>query len=298
MAAEQVSERIHWAAQEDVSRRLMDLYAVGTGLALAIGVERMVRFTGDSDALICWESLPLFVALVATLIPCYHGALRHLYKRWIEAHDGMASSSMMVDFVMLFLGVGVMLAMGYVLTQPFAFAVALMALLLLDCLWALTFDYLVDRRTRRQSTRRWLKMLAPEAARFVRDVATTKKPAAHPSSTGCGSTPGRLPFRYRFSSSSRRAACPRSPWRFRWPSWCSPWRGRYSTTGSTPASTSLSADHAAPTTDVPARVWRRDDGRDGPRVVDRPEPLRDRMGGVSSLGFRTSEVPPGGGHVA
>ena len=237
MAAEQVSERIHWAAQEDVSRRLMDLYAVGTGLALAIGVERMVRFTGDSDALICWESLPLFVALVATLIPCYHGALRHLYKRWIEAHDGMASSSMMVDFVMLFLGVGVMLAMGYVLTQPFAFAVALMALLLLDCLWALTFDYLVDRRTRRQSTRRWLKMLAPEAARFVRDVATTKKPAAHPELNWLWLNTWSLAVSVPLLVVVEASSLPRSPWRFRWPSWCSPWRGRYSTTRSTPAST-------------------------------------------------------------
>ena len=56
-------------AKKDVWERLMDLYAVGAGLALAIGVERMVRFSGDSDAEIRWAALPVFVALLATLVP-------------------------------------------------------------------------------------------------------------------------------------------------------------------------------------------------------------------------------------
>jgi hypothetical protein len=168
-----------WKAQEDVSRRLMDLYAVGTGLALAIGVERMVRFTDESDALIRRDSLPLFAALLATLVPFYHGALRHLHKRWIESH-GLTPASMMVDFVMLFLGVGVMFAMGYVLTQPWTFAVALLTLLALDCLWAITFDYLVDRPTRGAPTRAWPAMLLTSAWGFLRDVVRGNRPADQP----------------------------------------------------------------------------------------------------------------------
>jgi hypothetical protein len=179
MPADQASDSKEWEAQKDVSGRLMDLYAVGTGLALAIGVERMVRFTDESDALIRWESLPLFIALVATLIPFYHGALRHLYKRWIESHDCMTRRSMMVDFVMLFVGVVVMLAMGFVLTQPWTFAVALVALLVLDCLWALTFDYLVDRPVRQRMTD-WLSRLLKASLAFARDPLSRSRPGAHP----------------------------------------------------------------------------------------------------------------------
>lgn len=154
---------------------------MGTGLALAIGVERMVRFTDESDALIRWESLPLFIALVATLIPFYHGALRHLYKRWIESHTGMTRRSMMVDFVMLFVGVGVgvMLTMGFVLTQPWTFAVALAALLILDCLWAVTFDYLVYRPVR-QPVHGWLKRLLKASLAFARDPLSRRSPSTHP----------------------------------------------------------------------------------------------------------------------
>ena len=156
-------------ARENVSRHLMELYAIGAGLALAIGVERMVRVVGDTDAEIRWESGPVFLALLATLVPFYHGALRHLQYRWIDAPSGMTRMSMMVDFMMLFAGVSVMFAMAYLVTQPHAFAIALLVLLAVDCLWAVSFDLLTRLAKAPDLTpRRWLRSLLSDGMRYYR----------------------------------------------------------------------------------------------------------------------------------
>ena len=99
---------------------------------------------------------------------------------------------MMVDFLMLFLGVAVMFVMAYVVTQPWAFALALLALLAIDRLWALTFNFLVGRSARGGEPREWLGTLAGRGWRFVARSPGRSEPGGSTSRGAGDSDPAEL----------------------------------------------------------------------------------------------------------
>jgi hypothetical protein len=180
-----------------MSRRLIELYAVGVGLALAVGVERMVDLPDTGTASIRWTSMPTFVALLPTLITFYHGALRHLHLRWIEERDTMRPLGMMADLLMLVAGVTVLIGMAFLLTATWSFAVALMVLLVVDCLWAVTFRVVTRGSAvqQRLSEMTWLWLNLGALLVGLIGLAAVRAGDIDPASAGSGSASQSLPWR-------------------------------------------------------------------------------------------------------
>jgi hypothetical protein len=136
---------------------LQGLYSVVVALALTLAAERLFPVEqGVSPS----RAFVLATALLVTLIPFYHGALRHLdelYGR--ETGQSAHPFSVLVDFLLLFLESCVLLAMAASITQePNVFAWLFLALLTLDVIWAyLTTTFLVPGRER-VAQKTWLKV--------------------------------------------------------------------------------------------------------------------------------------------
>lgn len=124
----------------------MELYAVTAGLALAAALEsafssqgRGVLFEGAD-----WQ---LLVAFVVTLVPFYHGAMRHLDDEWVDAAEPAAPWLMLVDFGVLFVQAAVFFVLGRNISDPTDFSAWYAILLGTDVVWATV--YLLGRRARR-----------------------------------------------------------------------------------------------------------------------------------------------------
>lgn len=114
---------------------LQGLYTVTVGLSLTIGVERL--FPGELHGTLEAGAVSTFIAFLATLLPFYHGALRHLDQTYIHLGDGRPPPRwlLFVDFLTLFLEACLLISMGATVEQPGTFLVLLLILLLLDIIW-------------------------------------------------------------------------------------------------------------------------------------------------------------------
>lgn len=114
-------------------RHLQSLYSVVVAVALTIAVERLLPL----DQAIRADKLPLFIALLATLIPFYHGTLRHLDDVYIERKElDRRETALLFDFFALFLESCILLGLAASITKPHFFTWTLLSLLLVDVLWA------------------------------------------------------------------------------------------------------------------------------------------------------------------
>jgi hypothetical protein len=112
---------------------LSGLYSVVVALALTVAVTTVIDIDGGSVRLDVVGVLGALTLLV-TLIPFYHGGLRHLsdsYGTGRRVHKGL----ILWDFGLLFLEACVLLSAGAVIGSPEALAIALVTLWTLDILW-------------------------------------------------------------------------------------------------------------------------------------------------------------------
>jgi hypothetical protein len=78
------------------------------------------------------------VAFVATLIPFFHGTLRHLDSVYIEQNvRPVRNGALLADFTLLFLQSCFFFALGVHIAHPDTFGWIFVGLLLLDALWAI-----------------------------------------------------------------------------------------------------------------------------------------------------------------
>ena len=126
------------------------LYTIVAGLSLTTAVGRLIRESpgpsaevrAGSDAFVRVANvdlyanvLPMFVTLVVTLIPFYHGANRYLYSSYVFNNDLPRPLTAIVDFVFFFSQALLFYAMALVLGEALWFYWLFTALLALDCLW-------------------------------------------------------------------------------------------------------------------------------------------------------------------
>jgi len=124
-------------AEDSSLKHLQELYTVTVGLSLTIGVERL--FPGELHGTLEAGAVATFIAFLATLLPFYHGALRHLDQKYIYLVNGRKPSPrwlLFVDFLTLFLEACLLISMGATVEQPHTFLVLLLLLLLLDIIWS------------------------------------------------------------------------------------------------------------------------------------------------------------------
>jgi hypothetical protein len=118
-------------------RHLQTLYTVVVGVALTVALEDISATTpGQTSLLSSVDAVLLLVAFIATLLPFYHGALRHLDVTWIEKEGrDVKSGALLADFVILFVEGCLFLLIARQLGSPFHFGVGLAALLAIDVIW-------------------------------------------------------------------------------------------------------------------------------------------------------------------
>lgn len=133
-------------ANAGVARRLGELYAVAAGLALASALERAVTVSDRGGWMASGDGALLFAFLV-TLIPMYHGTMRHIDHEW-TADKPAAPGLMLSDFVGLFLQAATLFVLGRQIPSVDGFTAWYAVLLGIDVLWAVVFvfgSYLGDR---------------------------------------------------------------------------------------------------------------------------------------------------------
>lgn len=120
------------AAKSSV-RNLGALYSVVVGVALAYAIEEVIDPVAATP--FSWHLMPLFIALLATLVPFYHGALRHLDVTYVEhPGEGLNNGALLADFLLLFVEGSLFVALASLLDRPVWFGWTLVSLLLLDAL--------------------------------------------------------------------------------------------------------------------------------------------------------------------
>lgn len=146
----------------DSVRHLQLLYSTVVGLGLAVAMTRAVD-VGQAHVTLDWRSLPVLVAYISTLIPFYHGALRHLDDGYI--HDSAAehgrSGLLLADFAVLFIEGSLLFALAAFMPAPTSFAFALLLLLAVDTVWGVIFHRVTTRPMSASSTElKWARLNA------------------------------------------------------------------------------------------------------------------------------------------
>lgn len=149
-------------ARENSVRSLQNLYTVVVGLALSMAVGRFVAAVDVARAVFA-PSLFNFLSFLLTLVPFYHGALRHLDITYVEnAKQQPRKGALAIDFWLLFLEACVVLALAIWISEPEFFPWGMAALFLLDTIWGgVTYIAVTaDARTNHESRWAWINIIA------------------------------------------------------------------------------------------------------------------------------------------
>lgn len=136
-------------------RHLQNLYAVVVAVALTVAVERSLPEAHAVET----SALPLFVALLATLIPFYQGTLRHLDSVYIEGTVArVRDGALLLDFFALFLESCVFLGLAASVARPWFFAWSYLTLLTIDIVWTLVTTTALSASRTNWAQLRWLRV--------------------------------------------------------------------------------------------------------------------------------------------
>jgi hypothetical protein len=103
---------------------LQQLYTVVAGVALTLAITKLL----DEKAAmpLRFDVIPYFLAYLVTLVPFYHGALRHLDITYFEdAQAKTKAGALMFDWTLLFLESCFLLGLALLLRSPKPFGFAL-----------------------------------------------------------------------------------------------------------------------------------------------------------------------------
>lgn len=122
-------------ARKDSVRHLLFLYSVVGALSLETAISNLID-VNRSGIPVNWTVAPMTVAFMVTLVPFFHGALRHLddYHVFVTG-PSLKRGALLADFVFLFLQASLLFALASFTPSYRNFLGTLMLLLLLDIVW-------------------------------------------------------------------------------------------------------------------------------------------------------------------
>lgn len=142
-------------ARTNSVRNLEYLYTTVVAVALSLSIYNLIDTTRGS-APFKLELLPIFFALLVTLIPFYHGALRHLDITYIEeGGKHVRKGALLVDFSALFIESCLFVVLAAFVPRPIYFAWGLVVLLAFDTVWGVTAYLGFSREGRLKPERTW-----------------------------------------------------------------------------------------------------------------------------------------------
>lgn len=116
---------------------LSSLYTVVMGIALSIGISRVVGAT-DGIASVSMALILLFMAFFVTLFPFYHGAMRHIDDAYIECENPTDKDLILLfDLFLLVLHGIAFVILALLLDYPSQFAWVLLVVLGIDVIWGI-----------------------------------------------------------------------------------------------------------------------------------------------------------------
>lgn len=138
------------------------LYTIVAALALTSAIERLVLDRGtatlrhfDAHSIsVEYASLFMFVGLVATMIPFYHGANVYLFETHVFGPDIRRPLAVLMDFLFFFTQGLLFFFASRVIGDPELFFWVIVGVLIWDCIWEM-FVYLSGESNFSQ-IRRWL----------------------------------------------------------------------------------------------------------------------------------------------
>ena len=140
---------------ENSIRSLANLYTVVIGAALSVAVVSAIDVNKGLES-INGVTVLLFVAFLATLLPFFHGALRHLDDVYIEnKNEHVSRSAVIFDFALLFMHALVFLVLSQLLKKPADFAWLLIVVLAIDVAWGLFTSFGASSVGRNSVESRW-----------------------------------------------------------------------------------------------------------------------------------------------
>lgn len=144
------------SARENSVKQLSELYNVVTGVALVLAITNIV----DPSAAfipVRTETVLNFLSFLVVIIPFHQGAVRHLYATYVEAGGSsrIKQGALAFDFVILFSEACLFVALAAVLVKTALFAVVLIALLTIDCIWGFLATLAFTGATAQAAERKW-----------------------------------------------------------------------------------------------------------------------------------------------
>ena len=134
---------------------LQGLYTVVVGLALVSAITHLID--QSQPVPIRFSALPYFAVFLITLVPFYHGALRHLDITYHEDPDkATRPGALLADWSLLFIESCLLLALSILIARPEPFVYALVALLFFDVFWAFAAHLAFSAKSREyHAERKW-----------------------------------------------------------------------------------------------------------------------------------------------
>ena len=120
--------------QAETAGHLRTLYTIGAGISGAVAMDRIVTYGDDfiQPELVA-TAVIMLVAFVATIVPFFHGAMRHMHSAWDKVLP--SPGLMMYDFVFLFSQTLIFVLIASLSQSPLWFTLALALLLAVDVAW-------------------------------------------------------------------------------------------------------------------------------------------------------------------
>lgn len=142
-------------AKANSVRNLENLYTVVVGLGLSLAIYNFIDTT-QKPVPVKLESVPFFLAFLVTLIPFYHGALRHLDITYVERGGRQVrSGALLADFIILFIESCLFLGLAVLLSTPQFFAWGLVILLTVDAIWGFAAHIGFSQEVKPKAEVRW-----------------------------------------------------------------------------------------------------------------------------------------------
>jgi hypothetical protein len=131
---------------EESVRTMKGLHSVVSGIAITAGIRTMIEAPPKGVAPIDYAWL---VALVVTIIPFNHGALRHMDDVYIYPTPGdpqPKKGALLIDFSLLFFEACILFYLSQIFLSFQSFVPAYVVLLGFDIFWALAVFFLTTNR--------------------------------------------------------------------------------------------------------------------------------------------------------
>src|SRR5688572_5941531 len=105
-------------------KQLCELYRVVISIAVGLAFHQLIDASRQPVPLIAGR-VALFLAFIVTVIPFFHGAVRHLYATYIEGGGSsrVVNWVVLIDYYLLFLEGGLFVGLACAFESPKSFGV-------------------------------------------------------------------------------------------------------------------------------------------------------------------------------